>query len=76
MKLCELCTLRLPENRCAKGRETPKNLKCKEFTPGIEQFCSKPTDYVGRGQLKQMAVFFGLAGHELKLVLALGDIKK
>jgi hypothetical protein len=76
MTLCEFCTLRVSENQCSKGHETPKKLRCKDFAPGIEKFCSKPSDYVGRDQLKQMATYFGLAGNELKLVIALGDAKK
>jgi hypothetical protein len=48
-------------------------MKCVDFTPGIERFCSTPADYVGREQLKQMALFFGLAGKELKRVLAMTE---
>jgi hypothetical protein len=51
-------------------------MKCVDFTPGIERFCSTPADYVGPEQLKQMALFFGLAGKELKLVLALGKPRR
>jgi hypothetical protein len=48
-------------------------MKCVDFTPGIERFCSTPEDYTGREQLKQMALFFGLAGKELQRVLALSE---
>jgi hypothetical protein len=48
-------------------------MRCVEFTPGIERFFATPADYTGRAQLKQMAVFFGLAGKELQRVLALGS---
>jgi hypothetical protein len=46
-------------------------MRCIEFTPGIERFCSTRADYQGREQLRQMAIFFGLAGKELRRVLAL-----
>jgi len=48
-------------------------MRCVDFTRRIERFCATPADYTGRAQLKQMAVFFGLAGKELKRVLALGS---
>ncbi len=76
MTLCEFCVLQQSDGRCASGRTIPKKMKCVDFTPGIERFCSTPADYVGREQLKQIALFFGLAGKELKLVLALGDAQK
>jgi hypothetical protein len=71
MTLCEFCMLRQADGRCAAGRPTPKKMRCLEFTPGIERFCSTRADYQGREQLRQMAVFFGLAGKELQRVLAL-----
>jgi hypothetical protein len=48
-------------------------MRCVDFTPGIERFCSTPEDYVGQEQLKQMALFFGLAGKELKRVLEMSE---
>jgi hypothetical protein len=48
-------------------------MRCVDFTPSIERFCATPADYTGSAQLKQMAVFFGLAGKELQRVLALGS---
>src|SRR5437870_13388487 len=71
MTLCEFCTLQQADGRCAEGHTIPKKMKCVGFAPGIERFCSTPADYVGPEQLRQMALFFGLAGKELKLVLAL-----
>jgi hypothetical protein len=41
---------------------------CREFDPGIERFCAKPSDFVSAGQIIQMATFFGLGGLELKKV--------
>jgi hypothetical protein len=48
-------------------------MRCIDFTPGIERFCSAPDDYTGPEQLKQMASFFGLTGKELKRVLAMSE---
>jgi hypothetical protein len=48
-------------------------MKCVDFTPGIERFCSTRADYTGREQLKQMASFFGITGKELKRVLAMRE---
>jgi len=76
MTLCEFCVLQQADGRCASGRPTPKKMRCVEFTPGIERFCSTPGDYAGPEQLRQMALFFGLAGKELKRVLALSELEK
>lgn len=72
MTLCEFCVLQESDGRCANGRTIPKKMRCVDFTPAIDRFCS-PTEYAGPDQLRQMALFFGLAGKELKRVLALGD---
>lgn len=71
MKLCDFCTLQREEGRCSVGHQIPKKMRCMEFAPGIERFCATPADYAGPAQLKQMASFFGIAGKELKRVLAL-----
>jgi hypothetical protein len=76
MTLCEFCVLQQADSRCSKGLKTPKKMKCVDFTPGIERFCSTPGDYEGREQLKQMALFFGIAGRELERVLALSEIRR
>ena len=73
MKLCEFCILQESDGRCANGRSIPKKMRCVDFTPTIERFCSSPKDYSGQDQLRQMALFFGLSGKELKRVLALGE---
>lgn len=74
MTLCEFCVLRQADGRCSNGHTTPKKMRCVDFTPGIERFCSTPADFVGREQLKQMALFFGLAGKELKRVLEMSEV--
>jgi hypothetical protein len=48
-------------------------MRCIDFTPSIERFCATPAEYTGLAQLKQMALFFGLAGKELQRVLEIGS---
>jgi hypothetical protein len=43
-------------------------MRCREFCPGIERFCSDPNDFVNSRQVLQMATFFGVKGSELKKV--------
>ena len=59
MTLCEFCVLQQADGRCSRGHDA-KKMRCVDFTPGIERFCSTPADYTGREQLKQMASFFGI----------------
>src|SRR4029453_12441022 len=73
MTLGEFCVLQQADGSCGRGRPTPKKMKCVDFAPGIERFCSTPADYAGQEQLKQMSLFFGLAGKELKRILAMGE---
>lgn len=75
MTLCEFCVLQQASGGCSRGHTIPKKMRCADFTPGIDRFCSTPADYAGPEQLKQMALFFGLAGKELKRVLALGQAR-
>jgi hypothetical protein len=76
MTLCEFCVLQQADGRCSYERPTPKKMRCVDFTPGIERFCSTPADYAGQEQLKQMAMFFGIAGRELEKVLAMSDTQR
>jgi hypothetical protein len=73
MKLCEFCIHQNANGSCATGHRPPQKMRCIDFTPSIERFCATPADYTGLAQLKQMAVFFGLAGKELHRVLELGS---
>ena len=73
MTLCEFCVLQQSVGHCSNGHKTPLKMRCVDFAPGIERFCATPADYAGQEQLKQMALFFGLAGKELKRVLAMGE---
>ena len=76
MTLCEFCVLQQADGRCSKGHRTPKKMKCVDFSPGIERFCSTPADYSGLEQLKQMASFFGLAGKELERVMMMNEARE
>ena len=75
MTLCEFCILEENIGLCANRRPIPKKMRCVDFTPSIERFCASPGDFTGEGQLRQMATYFGLAGKELKRVLALASRK-
>lgn len=68
MLLCELCLRHRPDGKCELGLNLPKSMGCREFSPGIEKFCSNPKDFVNSGQIVQMAAYFGLKGMELKKV--------
>ncbi len=74
MTLCEFCVLQQKDGQCSNGNTLPKKMRCADFTPGIERFCATPADYSGREQLKQMALYFGFAGKELKRVLTMREV--
>jgi hypothetical protein len=40
----------------------------------MERFCSDPSDFVGAGQILQMAGFFGLKGPEMKKIRAMATL--
>lgn len=48
-------------------------MKCREFAPGMQKFCSKPSDFANVDQIVQMAKFFGLEKTELKKVKAIAE---
>jgi hypothetical protein len=48
-------------------------MRCRDFAPGFDRFFGNRADFKGRKQIKQMAVFFGLAGTELEKVLSMAD---
>lgn len=68
MIVCELCSHYEPDGECRLGLKIPKGMSCREFSPGIERFCSNPKDFVSSSQIVQMASFFGMKGTELKKV--------
>lgn len=68
MIVCEFCRHYEPEAKCGLGLNLPKGMGCREFDPGMERFCSDPSDFVSSRQIVQMATFFGMKGTELKKV--------
>jgi len=73
MIICEFCLLHSPEGGCRLGLKIPKTMKCREFAPGIDKFCAKPTDFVSPNQIVEMAKFFGLERTELKKVKIIAE---
>jgi len=73
MIICEFCLLHSPEGGCRLGLKIPKTMKCREFAPGIDRFCAKPTDFVSPNQIVEMAKFFGLERTELKKVKIIAE---
>ena len=73
MLLCELCLLSRPEGQCALGLKPPKAMRCRGFDPSVEGFCADPKDFTGAAQIKEMAVYFGLCGVELKKVITMAS---
>ncbi len=55
------------------GLNIPKTMKCREFAPGMEKFCAKPTDFVSLNQITDMARFFGIEKTELKKVRIIAE---
>jgi len=68
MRICDLCSQLQENGQCALGLAPPKSMRCNKFEPGIEKFCSKPSDFTGQAQITQMAAYFGVKGQELKKV--------
>ena len=68
MTICEFCGLFTAEATCKLGLRLPKRMACREFEPIFEKFCSNPTDFVDAAQIKEMSVYFGMKGQELKKV--------
>ena len=71
MIICEFCLQFQKDGQCNFGLRIPKGMSCREFDPGIEKFCSDPSDFVNAGQILQMARFFGVKGSEMKKVKAM-----
>jgi len=73
MTICDFCLLHSAESGCRLGLNIPKTMKCREFAPGIEKFCSEPADFVSPNQIVEMAKFFGLERTELKKVKIIAE---
>jgi len=71
--ICDFCLLRSPEGACRLGLNIPKTMKCREFAPGMDKFCAKPSDFVSADQILEMARFFGLERTELKKVKLIAE---
>ena len=68
MIVCELCVHYEGDGECRLGLKIPNGMSCREYSPGLERFCSNPSDFVSSSQVVQMATFFGMKGTELKKV--------
>jgi hypothetical protein len=73
MIVCEFCLQYRSDGKCILGLNIPKGMSCREFTPGMEQFCSNPNDFVSPAQIYQMARFFGFKKAELKKIGLMAD---
>ena len=76
MIICEFCAHFQDGDKCGLGLRIPKNMSCLEFDPGIERFCSNPSDFTSAGQIVQMASFFGIKGREMKKVRAMATLEE
>jgi hypothetical protein len=68
MIVCEFCLQYRPDGQCALGLKIPKGMKCREFGPTMDKFCSDAKDFVDPKQIMQMATYFGIKGPELKKI--------
>jgi hypothetical protein len=73
MTICEFCLNYSQEGTCRIGLNIPKTMRCREFAPGLEKFCSDPVDFAGSNQIVEMARFFGLEKTELKKVKIIAE---
>jgi hypothetical protein len=73
MIVCEFCLHYRDDGKCMLGLNIPKAMSCREFGPGIEKFCSNPTDFVSPGQIIQMATYFGFKKAELKKIKLMAE---
>ncbi len=76
MVICEFCVHSRNNVECGLGLRIPKRPACREFEPGIEHFCSNPSDFVSPAQICQMAIFFGIKGAELKKITTMANQEK
>ena len=68
MIVCEFCSQYRLDGSCGFGLNIAKSMRCSEFEPGLERFCSDSKDFVSPRQIAEMATFFGIKGPELKKV--------
>ena len=72
MIICEFSLQLQNDGKCGFGLRIPMRMSRREFDPGVEKFCSNPSDFTGARQIIQMATFFGIKGMELKKVQLIG----
>lgn len=68
MIVCEFCTRYGQNGSCGLGLDIANGLRCSEFEPGLERFCSDSKDFVSPRKITGMATFFGIKGQELKKI--------
>jgi hypothetical protein len=73
MTICDFCLHRSQDGSCNLGLNIPKTMRCREFAPGMQMFCAKPSDFVSVEQIVEMAKYFGLGRTELKKVKAIAE---
>ena len=73
MIICDFCLHRSQEGSCGLGLKIPKTMKCRDFSPGMQRFCAKPSDFASVDQILEMARFFGLEKTELKKVKMIAE---
>jgi hypothetical protein len=73
MTICDFCLHRSQDGSCDLGLNIPKTMKCREFAPGMQKFCAKPSDFVSVDQIVEMARFFGIEKTELKKVRIIAE---
>ena len=76
MIICEFCIQFQEGEKCGFGLRIPKKMSCPEFDPGIEKFCSNPSDFTNAGQIVEMASFFGIKGREMKKVRSMATLEE
>lgn len=73
MIICDFCLHRSQDASCRLGLRIPKTMKCRDFAPGMQKFCAKPSDFANVDQIIGMAKFFGIEKTELKKVKAVAE---
>jgi hypothetical protein len=75
MLICDFC-IHYQGDKCQFGLKTPHQMSCRHFDPGMDRFCSDPSDFVSAVQIVQMAGFFGLKGPEMRKVKVMAALEE
>lgn len=73
MIVCEFCAQYKQDGECNLGLRLPKGMKCREFEPDMDRFCSDSKDFVSPRQIAEMATFFGIKGVEMRKVRLMAE---